>query len=800
MMIDFLGSEWVLDNHISCMAALPLPNVVLFPNASVTIDQMEINSGVSIWAINEAKKRGENIFVAIPKMFGIDTEDENDKFYRIGIIARVRQIAYVPGYGVKYTFDGIKRGVLVNMLYGDGNAAYRAHEYEPPESYLRAVVKDANEKTTDDEILKQAYFSRVLAEYGELVEFTKSDADRFYFLHATRTKTLEDVCDYVAFQVDFSNETKIALLSELDVCKRAERLIAELHNRKCVLESESEIKRRVQERLDAHQREFYLREQLREIQHELGDASASFNDEDEYEKKIKRLNANDEIKEKLLKEVNRLRTLPPAQAESAVVRTYLDTVLEMPWNKTTRETFDLKKAKKILEEDHYGLENVKERTLEYLAVRAMTNGKSSAILCLVGPPGVGKTSVAKSIARALGRKYVRVSLGGINNEADIRGHRKTYVGAMEGRIMAAMKEVKTKNPLMLLDEIDKMGLDGRSDPSAALLEVLDYEQNGAFRDHYIEVPFDLSQVIFVTTANTLDTISKPLLDRMEIIELPGYTDAEKMQIAKKYLLKKTRKKTGMTTKQITISESVIREIIDHYTREAGVRKLEQQLEALCRKAAKQILENGVKSVKITARNIESYLGKRRYHFDMMNETDQIGIARGLAWTSVGGETLSIEVNVMKGTGKLKLTGQLGDVMQESAAAALSYIRSRADELKIDPDFYESSDIHIHVPEGAVPKDGPSAGITIATALVSAFTGQPVKKDIAMTGEITLRGRVLPIGGLREKSMAAYRAGIKTVIIPEENKPDIDDVPCEIRDNMSFIPVRSMDTVLENALR
>ena len=472
----------------------------------------------------------------------------------------------------------------------------------------------------------------------------------------------------------------------------------------------------------------------------------------------------------------------------------------MPWNKITKETFKIKDAQKILEEDHYGLEKVKERVLEYLAVRNMTKGKSNAILCLVGPPGVGKTSVAKSIARALGRKYVRVSLGGIHDEADIRGHRKTYIGAMEGRIMAAMKEVKTKNPLMLLDEIDKMGVDYKGDPSAALLEVLDYEQNGAFRDHYIEVPFDLSQVIFVTTANTLETISRPLLDRMEIIELSGYTGAEKLQIAKNYLMKKALEKTGMSAKQVVITESAIKEIIDYYTREAGVRKLEQQLEALCRKAAKKLLDSDKKSVRITAKNIEGYLGKRRYHFEMMNETDQVGIARGLAWTSVGGETLSVEVNVMKGTGKLKLTGQLGDVMQESAATALSYIRSRADKLHLSDDFYEHSDVHIHVPEGAVPKDGPSAGITMATALVSAFTERPVKNNIAMTGEITLRGRVLPIGGLKEKSMAAYRAGIKTVIIPEENKPDIDEIPSEIRENMKFIPVNSMDAVLETALR
>jgi len=483
-----------------------------------------------------------------------------------------------------------------------------------------------------------------------------------------------------------------------------------------------------------------------------------------------------------------------------VLRSYLDTVLAMPWNKHTREVFDINDAREILDEDHYGLNKVKERVLEYLAVRSLTNGKNGTILCLSGPPGVGKTSVAKSIARALGRKYVRISLGGIHDEADIRGHRKTYIGAMEGRIMAAMKEVKVNNPLILLDEIDKMGTDYKGDPSAALLEVLDTEQNSSFRDHYLEVEFDLSKVLFITTANTLDTISRPLLDRMEIIELNGYTDDEKFNIAKKYLVKKELVKNGLTEKQFNITDEAIRDIIEHYTREAGVRKLEQQIGTLCRKAAMLLLEGGKRTIKITAKNLNQYLGKERYHFDMMNKKDEIGVARGLAWTSVGGETLSIEVNVMDGKGKVELTGKLGDVMKESAMAAISYIRSRADKLKIDNDFYENKDIHIHVPEGAVPKDGPSAGITMATAVVSALSGKAVRNDVAMTGEITLRGRVLPIGGLKEKSLAAYRAGIKTVIIPKDNKADTDDVPEEIRSDMKFIPVSDMDAVLKNALR
>jgi ATP-dependent Lon protease len=520
---------------------------------------------------------------------------------------------------------------------------------------------------------------------------------------------------------------------------------------------------------------------------------------EEYKEKIDKIKAGKDVKDKLRKEVDRFARMAVQSAESSVLRSYLDTVLDLPWNKTTKESFDISDAERILNEDHYGLDQVKERILEYLSVRHFTKGKNGTILCLVGPPGVGKTSVAKSIARALNRKYVRVSLGGIHDEADIRGHRKTYIGAMEGRIIAAVKEAKVKNPLILLDEVDKMGADYKGDPSAALLEVLDYEQNNSFRDHYIEVPFDLSQVLFITTANTLDSVSKPLLDRMEIIELSSYTEDEKFHIAKNYLVKKSLDKTGLTNEQVNIEDEAIRDIISYYTREAGVRKLEQQIGSICRKAAKNILENNEKSINVNSDNLSDYLGKKRYHYERMNETDQIGVVRGLAWTSVGGTTLSVEVNVMPGSGKVELTGKLGDVMKESARAAISYIRSNADELGISNEFHKTMDIHIHVPEGAVPKDGPSAGITMATAVVSALSEKAVRKDVAMTGEITIRGRVLPIGGLKEKSLAAYRAGITEIIIPSENKADIEDIPEEIRNKIKFVPVESMDTVLETAL-
>ena len=552
---------------------------------------------------------------------------------------------------------------------------------------------------------------------------------------------------------------------------------------------EQQLAQKVKERIDKNQREYFLREQLKVIQDELGDTDGIKAEVEEYKQKINKLKTVKDTKEKLMKEVDRFSKMPPSSAESSVIRNYLDTVLSLPWNKLSKESFDIKNAEKILNEDHYGLEKVKERVLEYLAVRQNTKGKNGTILCFAGPPGVGKTSVAKSIARSLGRKYVRISLGGIHDESDIRGHRKTYIGAMEGRIIAAMKEAKTKNPLILLDEIDKMGADYKGDPSAALLEVLDYEQNGTFRDHYIEVPFDLSQVLFITTANSLDTVSRPLLDRMEIIELSGYTSNEKFHIAKDYLVKKSMKNNGLDDNDLTISDDAIEAVIGYYTREAGVRKLEQQIGKICRKAVKKLLENTERPIEVTKQNLEK-----------MNEQDEIGVARGLAWTSVGGDTLSIEVNVMPGSGKVELTGKLGDVMKESAMAAISYIRANSQKLGIAENFHKTKDIHIHVPEGAVPKDGPSAGITMATAVVSALTKNPVRSDIAMTGEITLRGRVLPIGGLKEKSLAAFRAGITDIIIPNENKADIDDVPKEVRSKINFIPVKSMDTVLENALR
>lgn len=770
-----------MENKLHFIPVVPMRGVMVFPGMNLNFDA---GREMSIKGLANASEENSLVFLVAQK----DIEKEKPKLedlYNIGTIARINQVMHLPGNITRVVVTGIKRGVI--------------RELTASKPFIKAVVEEFDDVLPDNHIVNEAYVRRVRKGYEEYFAMnSKLSADNFMALMTTNN--LGKACDMIAGSVDFSLEKKQALLEEFDVYERAEMLIKNISEQIEILKVEQKIAKKVKENIDRNQREYYLREQLKVISEELGDRDGINEDVEDFTNRIKKARMGKANTEKLLKEVNRFAKMQPSSAESSVLRSYIETVLEMPWNKATKEVFDIEDAREILDEDHYGLEKVKERVLEYLAVRQFTNGKNGTILCLSGPPGVGKTSVAKSIARALGRKYVRISLGGIHDEADIRGHRKTYIGAMEGRIMAAMKEVKVNNPLVLLDEIDKMGVDYKGDPSAALLEVLDVEQNSAFRDHYLEVEFDLSKVLFVTTANTLDTVSRPLLDRMEIIELSGYTDEEKFNIAKEYLVKKALEKTGLTSKQVSITDDAIKSITEHYTREAGVRKLEQQIEALCRKAAKTILDKNRKSVKITSKNISDYLGKERYNFDMKNEKDEVGIARGLAWTSVGGDTLSIETNVMSGSGKIELTGKLGDVMKESAMAAISYIRSRAEELNIDKEFYSTSDIHIHVPEGAVPKDGPSAGITMATALVSALTGKPVRNDIAMTGEITLRGRVLPIGGLKEKSMAAYRAGITTVIIPEKNKADIDDVPLEIRKKMKFIPVSHMDTVLENALR
>lgn len=769
-----------MDSNIHILPAVPMRGLAVFPYMQLNFD---IARDISVKAIEAALSEESRIFLVMQKDVNVMDPAPRD-IYTVGTIAEVKQIMHLPGNVTRVIAHGRSRGVI--------------KECTQRKPYFRLKIEEIDETYSGISSVEAAYCRTIKKKFEEYFAVnSKMQPDRFMSIMSVNH--LGRLCDMVAAAMDFDSDVKQRLLEEMDFAKRAEELIYQINRLIEVMDIEQTIIRKTKQRLDEHQREYFLREQLQVIQDELGDKDGIAGEVEEFKERIAKAKLGKENTEKLNKDLNRFAKLPSASADSAVLRSYLESVLDLPWNKSTKEKFDIKHSQQILEEDHYGLEKVKERILEFLAVRKMTGGRNSTVLCLEGPPGVGKTSIARSIARALGRKFVRVSLGGIHDESDIRGHRKTYIGAMEGRIMAAMREAKVKNPLILLDEIDKMGVDYKGDPSAALLEVLDNEQNNAFRDHYIEIPFDLSNVLFITTANTLDRISQPLLDRMEIIRISGYTGAEKFHIAKDYLIKKALNKTGMKAEQFRITDGAINKIIESYTREAGVRKLEQTLESLCRKAAKRILETGEESIEISEENIGEYLGKEIYHFDMMNESDEVGVARGLAWTSVGGDTLSIEVNVMSGTGKVELTGKLGDVMKESAKAAISYIRSTADELNIDKSFYENKDIHIHVPEGAVPKDGPSAGITMATAVVSSLTNRPVKHDIAMTGEITLRGRVLPIGGLKEKSMAAYRAGIKTVIIPEENKRDIDDIPEEIRENISFIPVSDMKTVLENAL-
>lgn len=769
-----------MEEERKSVPVIPLRGMIVFPHMNVSFD---VGRDKSIKALEAAVDEGKEVFLSAQK----DPAKENAQFedlYKIGVFAQIKQVMHMPGGITRIIVHGIKRGRMICEANSD--------------EYYMALVEDCEEYESSDAMQSEAYTRMVKKAYDEFFAQNPKLSPESY-MAVMSAHDLGTLCDMTAASLEIPIEKRQMLLDALNVEKRAELTIDALKGEIQIMEIEKKIARKVKQKMDQQQKEYYLREQLKTIHEELGDRDGTAEDAENFRKETEKLKTSKENKEKLLKEIERFERMPASTPESAILRNYIETVLALPWNKKTKESFDIKKAQQILDEDHYGLSNVKERIIEYLSVRKLTNGKSGTILCLVGPPGVGKTSVAKSVARALNRKYVRISLGGIHDEADIRGHRRTYLGSMEGRIMMALKEAKSKNPLVLLDEVDKMGSDYKGDPAAALLEVLDSEQNSSFRDHYIEIPFDLSQALFITTANTLDTISRPLLDRMEIIELSGYTENERFNIAKQYLIKKAMEKNGINEGMINITDQAVYEIIRYYTREAGVRGLEKQLDKICRKAAKLLLENDFSPVTVDTADIEDYLGKRKYHFDLINEENQIGVARGLAWTQVGGDTLSIEVNVMPGKGKVELTGKLGDVMKESAMAAISYIRSRSSSLDIDNDFYKTKDIHIHVPEGAVPKDGPSAGITMATALVSSLTQRPVKRDVAMTGEITLRGHVLPIGGLKEKSLAAYRAGIKTVIIPDENKPDLDDIPEEVKEKMTFVPVKEMDAVIQTAL-
>ncbi len=767
---------------IQLLPVLPLRGLTAFPRMLIHFD---VGRLMSIKALEAAMKDGQKLFLTAQTDLKTDNPKEKD-LYDVGTICTIKQILRMPGDNIRVLVEGKKRAKAVEFENMEENGCIYASVIEledlhPFPSYRReqALVRTAQQR---------------FDEYAEYM----SKISRDVIMMVAEGGEIGYLADYITQNIGIDYQVKQEILEELSVTKRITKVIRILTDEVEILKVESEIQEKVRDQIDKNQREYYLREQMKVIQSELGENDTDAEVE-KYKEKIEALKLPDEHSEKLLKEVNRLSKMSSTSAESGVIRTYLDTVLSLPWNKTTKEQHNLKKAEEILNHEHYGLEKVKERILEFLAVKVLAPELKGQVLCLAGPPGVGKTSIAHSIAEAMGRNYVRFSLGGVRDEADIRGHRKTYIGAMAGRIMNAMTQAGSKNPLMLMDEIDKMGNDFRGDPASAMLEVLDTEQNNAFRDHYIELPFDLSDVLFVTTANDLGTIPRPLLDRMEVIELPSYTEEEKVQIAKRHLLDKQLKKHGLKPEQVEISEDILHLIVSGYTREAGVRRLEQIIAKLCRKIAKRIVETKTNKITISKDNLQELLGHAKYKDDSVSKKDQVGVVNGLAWTSVGGEMLQAEAAVVAGTGKIEVTGNLGTVMQESAKAALTFVRSRAEELDIEPNFYKELDMHIHFPEAAIPKDGPSAGITITTALISALTNAPVRADVAMTGEVTLRGRVLPIGGLREKTMAAYRSGIKTIIIPKDNEPDLEEVLDVVKQNVKFVIAEDMDTVMHTAI-
>ena len=770
-----------MDNETRSLPMVALRGLTIMPEMIVHFD---VSRERSIAAIQQAMVEEQEIFLVAQK--SIETENPGqDDVYEIGTVASVKQLIKLSKKVVRVLVEGKNRAVLKKI--------------EETDPYLRAEVEvlEEQEITIPDDLNAEAMMrglKEIITEYaaknGKISKESVAE-----FLDITDLKRL---VNEVAANIPLKYKDQQELLEELDFWSRYEKLSLKLVNEMQIMEIKEELQRKVKNKVDKHQKEYLLREQLKVIREELGE-DTTFSDADEFEEACSKLDAPEEVKEKLHKEIGRFKNTIGSQAENGVIRTYIETILEMPWNKRAEDNTDINYAKEVLEADHYGLEQVKERILEFLAVRTLTQKGESPILCLVGPPGTGKTSIAKSLARSLKKPFVRISLGGVRDEAEIRGHRKTYVGAMPGRIANGIRTAGVKNPVLLLDEIDKVSTDYKGDTFSALLEVLDSEQNSKFRDHYLEVPLDLSEVTFITTANTLQTIPRPLLDRMEIIEITSYTENEKLHIAIEHLIPKQLEKHGITDEQLRFSKKAIWKIAHNYTKEAGVRQLEREIGNICRKAAKELLTTEKEKITVTDRNLHKFLGKEKYSYQMANAAPEVGIVRGLAWTSVGGDTLQIEVNVMPGKGEIMLTGQLGDVMKESARAGISYIRSVSKKYAIAEDFFEKHDIHVHIPEGAVPKDGPSAGITMATAMLSAVTGKKVRADLAMTGEITLRGRVLPIGGLKEKLLAAKNAGIQTVLIPKENTADVEELSSEITKGLEIIPVETMEEVLKKAL-
>ena len=759
---------------------LPLRGVLVFP---YTVIHLDVGRKKSINAIEEAMLDAREIFLATQKEAQTD-EPSSDDMYSVGAVAEIRQILKMPGGTMRVLVEGLYRAEVVNYISHDPYIKVSIKEYRD----------DGIEKTPEIDALMRT----LVSEFEQYVRIGKKIPPET----VVTVVAIEEpgrLADVIASHLNLRINEKQQILNARNVKERLEHLCEILAREMEVLELERKVSLRVRKQMEKTQREYYLREQMKAIQKELGEKDEQTSEVEELRERINEAKLPKDAQEKAYKELDRLEKMPPMVAEAVVVRNYLDWILSLPWSNETRDRLKLKKAEDILEEDHYGLTKPKQRILEYLAIRKLRKKMKGPILCLVGPPGVGKTSLGKSVARALGRKFVRMSLGGVRDEAEIRGHRRTYVGSMPGRIIQGIKQAGSRNPVFLLDEIDKMTMDFRGDPSSALLEVLDPEQNFTFSDHYLEIPFDLSKVMFITTANSAFNIPRPLLDRMEIIDISSYTEEDKVHIGMDYLVPKQIKEHGLKETNISFSEGAIRKIIRSYTREAGVRNLEREIASLCRKVARQVVEDKKTFINITSSSVGKYLGVEKYRYGVAEKEKHVGVVTGLAWTETGGDILSTEVALLSGKGKLILTGKLGDVMKESAQAALTYVRSKADELGIQEDVEEKYDFHLHVPEGAIPKDGPSAGITIATALASAMSGKFVRNDIAMTGEITLRGRVLPIGGLKEKVLAAHRAGINTIILPEDNKKDLADIPANVKKKMDFVTVSHMDEVLEKAL-
>lgn len=769
-----------MNREIKSLPMVALRGMTIMPEMVVHFD---VSREKSIAAIQEAMAGDQKIFLVAQKSIETDDPTQED-VYEVGTVGTIKQIMKLPKHIVRVLVSGETRGILKQL------------QQDTP--YLRAEVEviDESDLVIQDDLNGEA-MARSLKDTFLDYAARNGKMSKEAVAEILEIKSLKKLVDEIAANTPFYYVDQQEILGKVDFWERYETLAFKLVNEVQIMDIKDELQQKVKERVDKHQKEYILREQLKLIREELGDDSTLY-DAEEFEKAAKNLKAPKEVNEKLKKEISRFKSSLNSPAESGVIRTYIETLLEMPWDKAGKDNQDIKYAEEVLEADHYGLEQVKERILEFLAVRSLTKKGESPILCLVGPPGTGKTSIARSLAKALKKPYVRISLGGVRDEAEIRGHRKTYVGAMPGRIANGIRQAGVKNPLMLLDEIDKVSTDYKGDTFSALLEVLDSEQNYKFRDHYLEVPLDLSEVLFIATANSLQTIPRPLLDRMEVIEVTSYTGNEKLHIATEHLIPKQLEKNGLKKEQLKISKNAVWKIASNYTKEAGVRQLEREIGNICRKAAKEILTTGKKSVTITEKNLFKYLGKEKFMYQMANAADEIGIVRGLAWTSVGGDTLQIEVNVMPGKGEIMLTGQLGDVMKESARTGISYIRSVSRDYQIADDFFEKHDIHVHIPEGAVPKDGPSAGITMATAMLSAITEQKVRADIAMTGEVTLRGRVLPIGGLKEKLLAAKNAGIKTVLVPKKNLADVEELSQEITKGLEILPVEHMEEVLKAA--